>query len=59
MKIHLATDHAGLDLKNAIKEYFLKSVNELSEIDIETRKENRMNKILKYGTFEEDNNEEE
>ena len=24
MKIHLATDHAGLDLKNSIKNYLLK-----------------------------------
>ena len=23
MKVHLATDHAGLDLKNTIKEYLL------------------------------------
>ncbi len=41
-----------------IKEYFLKSVDELSEIDVQTRKENRMNKILKYGSFEEENNDE-
>ena len=41
---------------NSIKEYFIKSVNELSEIDMQTRKENRMNKILKYGSFEEENN---
>ena len=25
MKIHLATDHAGLDLKNTIKNYLLES----------------------------------
>ena len=45
---------------NLIKQYFLKSVNELKEIDEETRKINRMNKLLKYGSFdekEENNNE--
>lgn len=37
-----------------IKEYFLKSVEELSLIDKETRKEARYNKIFKYGSFEEE-----
>jgi len=39
-----------------IKEYFLKSVNELSEIDEQTRKANRMDKILRYGSFDEEEN---
>tara|TARA_B100002051_G_scaffold54531_1_gene50116 strand:+ start:774 stop:941 length:168 start_codon:yes stop_codon:yes gene_type:complete len=26
MKIHLATDHAGLELKNSIKDYLIKNI---------------------------------
>ena len=29
MKIHLATDHAGLELKNSIKDYLIKKGNEV------------------------------
>ena len=29
MKIHLATDHAGLELKNSIKDYLIKKENEV------------------------------
>ena len=43
---------------NLIKTYFLESVHQLNEIDTDTRKTNRMNKLLKYGSFEEiDDNE--
>ena len=31
MKIHLATDHAGLDLKNSIKEYLIKKGHEIKD----------------------------
>ena len=31
MKIHLATDHAGLDLKNAIKEYLLDKGHDITD----------------------------
>ena len=29
MKIHLATDHAGLELKNSIKDYLINKGNEV------------------------------
>ena len=31
MKIHLATDHAGLDLKNSIKEYLLDKGHDITD----------------------------
>ena len=31
MKIHLATDHAGLDLKNSIKEYLLNKGHDITD----------------------------
>ena len=31
MKIHLATDHAGLDLKNSIKEHLIKKGHEIKD----------------------------
>ena len=30
MKIHLATDHAGLDLKNAIKAYLIQNSHDVT-----------------------------
>ena len=31
MKIHLATDHAGLDLKNAIKAYLIQNSHDITD----------------------------
>ena len=31
MKIHLATDHAGLELKNSIKDYLMNKGNEVTD----------------------------
>ena len=31
MKIHLATDHAGLELKNSIKDYLSNQGNEVTD----------------------------
>ena len=31
MKIHLATDHAGLDLKNAIKAYLIEHSHDVTD----------------------------
>ena len=43
MKIHLATDHAGLDLKNSIKNYLLQKkyfVSDLKPILFESFRQN-------------------
>jgi len=40
-----------VDSADAIKNYFLESVKELKELDVESRLENRYNKIMKYGSF--------
>ena len=31
MKIHLATDHAGLELKNSIKDYLIKNSHDVED----------------------------